>query len=77
MSFTCPLCREEWLIVQKLCVECEKIRFIMASYSRDRVISVLEKIFLVDELKDDIPLLEEDKYIKDEEGKWKETVKKI
>tara|TARA_R100000655_G_scaffold110091_1_gene167510 strand:- start:1543 stop:1680 length:138 start_codon:yes stop_codon:yes gene_type:complete len=44
----------------------------MASYSRDKVIEVVEKIFLIDKFKNEIQ--EEDKYIKDENGKWIERV---
>jgi len=72
MSFTCPLCREEYCFIAKLCPACDKLRYIMASYSRDKVIEVVEKIFLIDKFKNEIQ--EEDKYIKDENGKWIERV---
>ncbi len=51
----CPLCRDEWLILtlKGLCPECEKIRFIMASYSRLKVIEVLDKIFLIEKFKEE------------------------
>tara|TARA_R100000388_G_scaffold46800_2_gene35385 strand:+ start:2793 stop:3035 length:243 start_codon:yes stop_codon:yes gene_type:complete len=66
-SFTCPLCREEWLIVNKLCPTCDKVRHIMTLYSPKVVIETLEKIFLIKQLKEDDEEL--NKYIK-VNGKW-------
>ena len=72
MSFSCPLCREEWLIVNKLCPRCDKVRHIMQCYSRETVIGALEKIFLIKQFldKDD----EENDYEKTDDGKWKKKV---
>ena len=65
MSFTCPLCRDEWLVINKLCPRCDRVRFIMSCYSRESVIEALEKIFLIDKFKQH----SDEKYIK-ENGKW-------
>ena len=69
MGFSCPLCREEWLILttKGLCPRCERIRFIMASYGREPVIQCVEKVFLIDKFREK----ESGNYIKDDEGKWK------
>ncbi len=52
MSFTCPLCREEWLVINKLCPRCDRIRHIISCYSREKVIEALEKIFLVERFRE-------------------------
>lgn len=72
MAFSCPLCREEWLVINKLCPKCEKVRFIMASYSRDVVIEALEKIFLIRQFLDKED--DENEYEKQEDGSWKKKV---
>ena len=66
MSFTCPLCREEWLIINKLCPRCDRVRFIMSCYSREKVIEALEKIFLIEKFREE----GENLYEKNEDGKW-------
>tara|TARA_R110001592_G_scaffold53592_1_gene164268 strand:- start:5567 stop:5794 length:228 start_codon:yes stop_codon:yes gene_type:complete len=66
MSFNCPLCREEWIIVNKLCPECEKIRSIIKCYSREKVIEVLQTIFLIQKFKD----TDDKEGYKKIEGKW-------
>lgn len=68
----CPLCREEWLLINKLCPRCDKIRFIIASYSRETVIDALEKIFLIRKFleKGD----DENDYDKQEDGTWKKKI---
>ena len=75
MSFTCPLCREEWLVINKLCPRCDRVRFIMSCYSRDKVIEALEKIFLIKQFldKDD----DENDYEKNEDGTWKKRTKSV
>ena len=67
MSLSCPLCREEWLLINKLCPTCDKVRHIMTLYSPKVVVETLEKIFLIKQLQEE----EEDKekYIKNK-GKW-------
>lgn len=67
MSFICPMCREEYLFISKLCPKCDRIRFIMSCYSRDKVLEVVEKVFLIEKFKDEI---EDEKYIKKDNGKW-------
>lgn len=72
MTFNCPLCREEWCVLNKLCPRCDRIRYIMASYSREKVIEALEKIFLIRKFleKED----DENDYEKQENGTWKKKV---
>lgn len=49
--FSCPLCRTEWCITSKLCVDCNKIKHLMDIYSRDKVIDILEKVLVVEKFK--------------------------
>lgn len=59
-TFCCPLCRESVIFMSRLCLECEKIRYVMSCYSREKVIEVVEKIFLIEQLKKDKKGIEED-----------------
>ena len=72
MSFSCPLCREEWLVINKLCPRCDRVRFIMAAYSRETVIKALEKIFLIRQFLDEND--DENEYEKMEDGSWKKKI---
>lgn len=41
--FECPLCREEWCIISKLCDKgCEEIRHLISIYGRENVLNVLK-----------------------------------
>lgn len=51
MPFNCPLCRQNWIFTSKLCVECEKIRHLIATYSLETVNSVLEKVLVIGQFK--------------------------
>lgn len=66
MSLTCPLCRSEWIIVSKLCSECDRIRYLMSLYSRDKVIEILDKTLVVQKFKEDEKKEVEDKSNTDE-----------
>ena len=44
--FSCPLCKNEYLIFSSLCVECTKIKHIISLYGSDEVHAVLNKILL-------------------------------
>jgi len=60
------MCREEWLLMNRICPRCNRISLIMRAYSREKVIEALESIFLIPKFQEE----KEDKYIK-ESGKWK------
>lgn len=64
MSWTCPLCREEWLLINKLCPRCDRIRHIISCYSREKVIEALEKIFLVERFRETEKEPDDETYIK-------------
>lgn len=49
--FTCPLCRENWIISAKLCDKCERVRHLMSIYGQQQVISVLEKCLVIEKMK--------------------------
>ena len=52
MSLTCPLCRVEWILLSKLCPECDRIRFLMSIYSRDKILEILDKTLIVQKFKE-------------------------
>ena len=54
MSLTCPLCREEWILLSKLCPECDRIRFLMSIYSRDKILEILDKTLIVQKFKEEV-----------------------
>tara|TARA_R110001606_G_scaffold243674_1_gene391477 strand:+ start:103 stop:366 length:264 start_codon:yes stop_codon:yes gene_type:complete len=54
MSFVCPLCRENWIFTARLCVECEKIRHLIATYSLETINSVLEKVLVINKFKQEL-----------------------
>lgn len=62
MSLTCPLCRNEWIILSKLCAECDRIRYLMNLYSRDKVLEILDKTLVVQKFKEE----EKEKEVGDE-----------
>lgn len=47
MTFTCPLCRTEWIVYKHLCYNCDRIRHLMEIYSRDKCIEILEENLVV------------------------------
>ena len=51
MSFSCPLCREEWCFVAKLCESCDRVRYLMSIYSRDKILEILDKTLIVQQFK--------------------------
>lgn len=53
MNLTCPLCRNEWIILSKLCSECDRIRYLMNLYSRDKVLDILDKTLVVQKFKEE------------------------
>tara|TARA_R110000764_G_scaffold23894_1_gene58000 strand:- start:472 stop:693 length:222 start_codon:yes stop_codon:yes gene_type:complete len=54
MSLTCPLCREEWILLSKLCPDCDRIRFLMSIYSRDKILDILDKTLIVQKFKEEV-----------------------
>jgi hypothetical protein len=47
ISITCPLCRQNYVIFNKLCNRCEKIRHLSSIYGMDKLIEILEKILII------------------------------
>lgn len=39
---TCPLCRQNWIFLSKLCVDCEEIRHLISIYGLDNITNVLK-----------------------------------
>ena len=71
MTFTCPLCREEWLFTSRLCDSCDRIRHLMTIYDKKIIMDILDKTLVVQRF------AESNEYIKDDNGKWKKAGKKI
>ena len=44
MVFYCPVCNQEYLIINNLCDTCRKVKHYMSCYSRDRVIEILDNV---------------------------------
>ena len=44
MVFFCPVCNQEYLIINNLCDTCRKVKHYMSCYSRDRVIEILDNV---------------------------------
>ncbi len=60
----CPLCREEWIIINKLCGDCDRISKLMRIYDRKIILDILDKCLTIQKFK------EHTEYKKDSEGKW-------
>lgn len=59
MVFTCPVCTQEYLIVNTLCDTCRKVKHYMSCYSRDRVIEILDNVLSRTEDKQDNKIKQE------------------
>ena len=63
--FACPLCREEWCFVSKLCPDCDKVRHLYSIYYKSIIMEILDKTLVVQKFKD------HNDYVKDaKSGKW-------
>ena len=63
--FACPLCREEWCFVSKLCPDCDKVRHLYSISDKAVIMEILDKTWVVQKFK------ESRDYVKDEvSGKW-------
>jgi len=51
--FSCPVCNQEYLIINTLCNECRKVKHFMSCYSRERVLEILENVLSRSEDKQD------------------------
>ena len=59
MVFSCPVCTQEYLIINSLCETCRKVKHYMSCYSRDRVIEILDNVLSRTEDKQDNKINEE------------------
>jgi len=50
--FACPIC-SEWILVNKLCGECDKIRQLCKLYGKQKLLEVLDKTMVIQKLKKD------------------------
>tara|TARA_R110000822_G_scaffold178731_1_gene318658 strand:+ start:296 stop:502 length:207 start_codon:yes stop_codon:yes gene_type:complete len=47
--FVCPLCEDEWILSQRLCPDCIKLRRFMKLYGKSRVCGMIENILSVND----------------------------
>ena len=59
MVFSCPVCTQEYLIINTLCDTCRKVKHYMSCYSRDRVIEILDNVLSRTEDKQDNKIKQE------------------
>ena len=73
MGFTCPLCREEWIITKGLCPDCDRIRFLMSIYDKKIILDILDRCLVIQKFQEN-----EDYYKDPVSNKWikKEPVEK-
>ena len=48
--FSCPICNE-WVIVHKLCEDCDRIRQLCKIYGKKKLLEVLDKTMVIQQLK--------------------------
>jgi hypothetical protein len=46
----CPICND-WVIVNKLCEDCDKIRQLCKIYGKEKLLTVLDKTMIIQKLK--------------------------
>lgn len=47
--FACPIC-SDWVLVNRLCGDCDKIRQLTKIYGKDKVLGVLDKVMIIQRL---------------------------
>jgi len=70
--FACPLCRQEWCFVSKLCTDCDKVRHLYATYDKKIIMDILHKTLVVQRFES-----HKDYYSVDGKWKKKEEVEKV
>lgn len=48
--FECPIC-SEWLLINKTCSECDKIRQLCKLYGKQKLLEILDKTMVIQQLK--------------------------
>ena len=48
--FECPICGE-WLLIHKTCKECDKIRQLCKLYGKEKLLEILDKTMVIQQLK--------------------------
>lgn len=49
--FECPICGD-WLLIHKTCNECDKIRQLCKLYGKEKLLEILDKTMVIQQLKD-------------------------
>lgn len=52
MVFSCPVC-DEWVLVHKLCSDCDRIRQLCKIYTKSKLLEVLDKTLVIQQMKVD------------------------
>ena len=55
--FSCPVC-SDWVLVNRLCKDCDKVRQLCKIYGKGKVLNVLDKCLIIQQHKD-TPALDE------------------
>ena len=50
--FECPIC-SDWVLYGKTCVDCDKIRQLCKLYGKDKLLEILDKTMVIQQLKKD------------------------
>ncbi len=50
--FSCPIC-DEWVVVHKLCSDCDRIRQLCKIYTKSKLLFVLDKTLVIQQMKTD------------------------
>lgn len=48
--FECPICGD-WLLIHKTCKECDKIRQLCKLYGKEKLLEILDKTMVIQQLK--------------------------
>ena len=48
--WSCPIC-DEWVIRHRLCGDCDKIRQLCKIYTKERLLEVLDKTLVIQQMK--------------------------
>ncbi len=58
MPFGCPICND-WVMIHKLCSDCDRIRQLCKIYSKQRLLQVLDKTLVIQQMKPKIDVGDE------------------
>jgi len=51
MGIFCPVCGEQWLVINSLCPDCRKIKHTLNLVGKERFMNAIERLFIISESK--------------------------